>query len=242
MRQPGSIVWREIEATLGNEIAEGVYPSGARLPAEAELAARFGVNRHTVRRALSELQSRGSISIERGRGTFVTSSRLTYPVSQRTRFSENVSRVSSNARGQLLRSWQMLATEVLARELDVPVGSSLIAFDDLRIIDGEPVSLTTHHFPADRFHELPVLFAETGSVTKALAALGVDDYARRLTRVHARKSTLEEAKILRHDLHAPVLVVEAINVDAHGRPIEFGNTRSTGGRWEIVFDTPTADK
>jgi GntR family phosphonate transport system transcriptional regulator len=103
MRQSGSIVWREIEATLGGEIAEGLYPAGAKLPAEAELAARFGVNRHTVRRALSELQSRGTISIERGRGTFVTSSRLTYPVSQRTRFSENVSRVSTSTRGPLPR-------------------------------------------------------------------------------------------------------------------------------------------
>lgn len=238
MRQSGSIVWREIESALSSEIAEGLYPAGAKLPTEGELAARFGVNRHTVRRALAEMQSRGSISIERGRGTFVTQSRLTYPVSQRTRFSENVSRVSGNTRGQMLRSWQMLATEVLARELDVPVGSSVIAFDDLRIIDGEPVSLTTHHFPADRFHDLPVLFAETGSVTDALSRLGIADYSRRLTRVHARRSTLEEAQVLRHERDAPVLVVEAINVDTHGRPIEFGNTRSTGGRWEIVFDTP----
>ncbi len=238
MRQSGSIVWREIEAALSSEIAEGQYPAGAKLPTEAELASRFGVNRHTVRRALAEMQSRGSISIERGRGTFVTHSRLTYPVSLRTRFSENVSRVSGNIRGQMLRSWQMLATEVLARELDVPAGSSIIAFDDLRIIDGEPVSLTTHHFPADRFHDLPVLFAETGSVTNALSRLGIPDYARRLTRVHARKSTPEEAQILRHERDTPVLVVEAINVDPHGRPIEFGNTRSTGGRWEIVFDTP----
>jgi GntR family phosphonate transport system transcriptional regulator len=236
MRRSGTIVWREIEDTLGREIADGKYPAGSKLPAEADLATRFGVNRHTVRRALAELQNRGTISIERGRGMFVKAPRLAYPIRHRTRFSENVAHIAKNARGQMLRNWHMPATEKLANDLDIPVGSTVVAFDNLRVIDGEPVSLTTHHFPAGRFDELPVLFAETGSVTKALALVGVDDYTRRLTRVYARRSSLDEATLLQHEPDEAVLVVESINVDAHGRPIEFGNSRSTGGQWEVVFD------
>ncbi|WP_137389558.1 phosphonate metabolism transcriptional regulator PhnF [Rhodoligotrophos defluvii] len=236
MRRAGTILWREIDTALSSEIAEGRYPAGSRLPAEAELAARFGVNRHTVRRALAELQSRGTISVERGRGMFVKSPRFSYPVSNRTRFSENVSHIAKKARGRMLQSWQMPATEKLARDLDIQVGATVIAFDDLRVIDGEPVSLTTHHFPADRFHELPTIFADTGSITESLLLLGVDDYTRRLTRVHARRSTPEEAALLKHEPDAPVLVVESINIDRQGRPIEFGNSRSTGGLWEIVLE------
>ena len=41
-------LWRRISQTLLSEIgAEGLQP-GAKLPTEAQLAARFGVNRHTV--------------------------------------------------------------------------------------------------------------------------------------------------------------------------------------------------
>jgi GntR family phosphonate transport system transcriptional regulator len=236
MRRSGTIVWREIEEALGREIADGTYPSGTKLPPESDLAARFGVNRHTVRRALAELQNRGSISIERGRGMFVKAPRRAYPIRHRTRFSENVSHIVQNARGQMLRSWHMPATEQIARDLDIPTGTTIVAFDNLRVIDGMPVSLTTHHFPADRFHEMPVLFAETGSVTKALTMIGLDDYTRRLTRVYARRSTPEEATILQHERDEPVLVVESINIDLQGRPIEFGNSRSTGGQWEVVFD------
>jgi DNA-binding transcriptional MocR family regulator len=50
-----SALWREIAETLEVEIARGHAAAGARLPTEAELAARFGVNRHTVRHALADL-------------------------------------------------------------------------------------------------------------------------------------------------------------------------------------------
>lgn len=237
MRRPGTIVWREIEATLGREIADGTFPVGSRLPAEGDLAARFGVNRHTVRRALAELQGRGTISIERGRGMFVKAPRLAYPISKRTRYSENVLRINSLTRGQMLRSWQMPAPSKMAADLDIPAGATIVAIDDLRIIDDVPVSITTHHFPADRFHDLPMHFAETGSITASLALLGVDEYTRRLTRVFARRCAIDEAEVLKHEVGAPVLVVEAINVDSKGRPIEFGYTRSPGQQWELVIDS-----
>ena len=64
MRRPGTLIWREIEEALSSDIAAGIYPAGGRLPVEADLADRFGVNRHTVRQALAALQERGAISIE----------------------------------------------------------------------------------------------------------------------------------------------------------------------------------
>ena len=240
MRRAGTLVWREIEEALSRDIAAGVYPTGERLPVESNLADRFGVNRHTVRRALAALQERGAISIEQGRGMFVTAPKLAYPVGRRTRFTENVIHLPKAAPGQLIRHWQMAAPAAIARDLAVRTGTALCAFDDLRVIDGEPVSLTTHHFPEARFASIADMFIETGSVTKALARLGVADYSRKLTRVHARGATLEEAALLKCERGGPLLVVEAINVDPAGTPIEFGSSRSAGGRWEIVFDTSGA--
>ena len=37
-------IWREIEATLRREIIAGQYPPGEKLPTEAMLSTRFGVN------------------------------------------------------------------------------------------------------------------------------------------------------------------------------------------------------
>jgi GntR family phosphonate transport system transcriptional regulator len=62
-RREGVALWRQIQQAIEREIAAGAHKPGARLPTEAELAARFAVNRHTVRRAMEELEGRGLIRI-----------------------------------------------------------------------------------------------------------------------------------------------------------------------------------
>ncbi|MES2945077.1 MAG: FadR/GntR family transcriptional regulator [Pseudomonadota bacterium] len=64
---PDRVYARVVEAILRGDFA----PSG-KLPAEGELASRFGVSRPTVREALSRLRSDGVIESRRGSGSHVT--------------------------------------------------------------------------------------------------------------------------------------------------------------------------
>ncbi|NVK60473.1 MAG: GntR family transcriptional regulator, partial [Rhodobacteraceae bacterium] len=45
-----SPIWKSIAEELEGEIGRGLYRAGDKLPTEAELSSRFGVNRHTARR------------------------------------------------------------------------------------------------------------------------------------------------------------------------------------------------
>ena len=108
-RGQGIALWRQIAGTLEKEIAGGDLSPGARLPTEADLSARFGVNRHTVRRAMEELKSRGLVRIEQGRGSFVAEDVLDYPVGPRTRFSETIRRQNREPQGRILRLEEMPA-------------------------------------------------------------------------------------------------------------------------------------
>lgn len=56
-----------------DEIVSGRWPVGERIPIEADLAARFGVGRNTVREALQSLVHSGMLDRQQGRGTFVIS-------------------------------------------------------------------------------------------------------------------------------------------------------------------------
>jgi GntR family transcriptional regulator, transcriptional repressor for pyruvate dehydrogenase complex len=66
-------------ASLGEQLSQrikswidgGEFAEGARLPAESELAERFGVSRPIIREALSRLQSEGVIVSRRGSGSYV---------------------------------------------------------------------------------------------------------------------------------------------------------------------------
>lgn len=67
----GRPAYRVVAETLRDEIASGVFPVGGRLPTQLELAARFGVARGTVQRALRELVDLGLVWSRQGSGTTV---------------------------------------------------------------------------------------------------------------------------------------------------------------------------
>ena len=55
-RGEGVALWRQICQRIGDEIHAGAYAPGVRLPTESNLAQRFAVNRHTIRRAIGALE------------------------------------------------------------------------------------------------------------------------------------------------------------------------------------------
>lgn len=66
----------ELADTLTEEIVAGRVSPGESLPTEPELAAEFGVSRSVVRDATRMLAARGLVSVQHGRGAFVTESQV----------------------------------------------------------------------------------------------------------------------------------------------------------------------
>jgi len=60
-------------------IATGEFPPGGRLPAERELAKRFGVSRPTLREALIALEVEGYVDVRPGSGIVVTTPKSAVP-------------------------------------------------------------------------------------------------------------------------------------------------------------------
>jgi GntR family phosphonate transport system transcriptional regulator len=236
-RGAGVSLWRQIAQALEAEITAGTHAAGARLATEAELAARFGVNRHTVRRAMEELEGRGLVRVEQGRGSFVAEDVLDYRLGPRTRFSENIRRQSRDAGGRVLRVAQIAADTALADAMGIRRGRPVILVERLGLADGRPVVLGTHHFPAQRFARLPALLAANPSITAAMTECGVPDYRRKVTRITARLPTPEEAELLQQSRSRPVIVAEAVNVDPAGEVVDVAHARYAAGRVQLVVES-----
>jgi GntR family transcriptional regulator, phosphonate transport system regulatory protein len=231
----GVALWRRIETTLAAEIAAGLFKPGDRLPTEAELARRFAVNRHTLRRAMAALADAGRVRIEQGRGTFVQEDVIEYPVSRRTRFSEVLTAQHYHPRGELLRAVDLPASAEVARGLKIRGGQRVIVLEIVGHADSRPISLVSHYFPRARFDGLIDSYKATRSITKALVHHGVADYVRLETRATTRMPDDVEARILKQSPRLPILVTESINIDTDGRHIEFSIGRFASERVQIVF-------
>ena len=235
-RGDGVSLWRQIVTRLEGSITAGGLPAGARLPTEAELAQGFGVNRHTIRRAMEELASRGLVRVEQGRGSFVAEDVVEYPLGSRTRFSEIIRAQSREPSGRILRIAEIQAEGRVAELLKLRRGRAVVVVDRLGLANGRAITLGTHHFPAHRFARLAGMLAENPSITAALAASGVPDYRRQVTRITARMPTPEEAHLLSQPRTRPVLLTEAVNVDPEGVPVDASFSRYAAGRTQLVVE------
>lgn len=220
VRGEGVAAWRQIVDGLEADIAAGRLAPGDRLPAETQLAERFGVNRHTVRRALGVLASRGLVRATQGRGTFVEARPLAYPIGPRTRFTEIVSGAGRQAGGALLSAGERPADAWAADRLGVAPGAPVLELVTLRSADGTPITLATNVFPLPRFAGLDARYRETGSLTQAYRLLGVPDYRRLSSAVTARAATPEEAAPLDLAPGRILLVLDNVNIDEAGARIQ----------------------
>jgi GntR family phosphonate transport system transcriptional regulator len=229
-------LWRRIAQTLSSEIGPKGLQPGARLPTEAQLSERFGVNRHTIRRALEQMVRAGLVRVEQGRGSFVADEVIDYPVTGRTRFSEWIRKQNREPSGQVLHVRQKVAPPAVAAGLGIERGGLVVVMERLGLADGVPVSLGSHHFPVSRLPGVLAAMQAADGVTAGLAAVGIVDYVRLSTRVLARMPTSVEASLLQVSRTRPVLVSENTNVDGAGRVIEFGITRYPSSRVQVVFE------
>lgn len=229
--------WRQIQSTLRQAIVDGEFEPGQRIPTEHALAGQFGVNRHTVRRAVASLAEQGLLRIEQGRGMFVQENVLFYPIGKRTRFTESVERQNRSRGRRIIQSEVRKADARVARALGMPRGRAVIYLKTISEVDGRPISLSENYFSRARFPDIDRHAAETLSITKSLACCGVTDYFRQTTQVTTRLARRDEADALKQPPNRPVLVTENLDVDADEQPVAFGRSIWAGDRIQLVFDS-----
>jgi GntR family phosphonate transport system transcriptional regulator len=240
-RQKGVALWSQIAGELSRDISAGTHQRGDRLPTEAQLAAQYGVNRHTIRRALDELVDARIIRTEHGRGSFVAEDVLDYHIGKRPRFSEWVRSHDRTPIGEILVLRETMLHELpeaaaAAAALGLKLEDRVILLERIGAADDRPIALSRHIFPALRYPTLLESLRREPSITAGLAAAGVADYVRRWTRVCARMPDAKEARLLKLARIDPVLACESLNTTADGAPVEFGATCYPAPRVQLVFE------
>jgi GntR family phosphonate transport system transcriptional regulator len=234
-RGRGVALWSQISGILAAEILKGQLRQGEQLPSGQELAARFNVNRHTVRRAIAALELRNLVRTEQGRGTFVQVQTMDYVISRRTRFTQNMRNLNVEADMEFLEEACELPPPQVAQALGLDRNEYAYRVETLDRADGHIVDYSTAYFPATRFPGLPAVYRRVRSVTRTLAEFGVADYERKHTRVSARLPDAATARLMKQQANRPVLYVQSINADTRGVPVQYGITRFSGDWVQLVL-------
>lgn len=228
-------LWSTIATTLRSEIGAGHYRPGDKLPTEAELSARFGVNRHTVRHALASLVEADIVHSRRGAGVFVIARPTQYPLGRRVRFHQTIAASGQVPSRRFNRIETRPADADEAGALAFRQGQLVHVVEGVSLVDDQPVSVFRSVFPAARFPALPEVLPQLGSITAALATCGLNDYTRQETRLTAQLADAVLALALHLRPGAAVLRSEAVNIDPAGTPVESGTSWFAGERVTLTI-------
>lgn len=230
-------IWQAIANALRSDLAEGKYAPGDKLPTEAALADRFGVNRHTVRHGISALTQEGLIRTRRGSGAYVAATPTDYPIGQRVRFHENLIAAGRRPDKRVLQIEERSAMTGEAKALQIAPGDPVCAYHGLSMADGQPIAVFESLFPLGRLTGIKEALNQTSSVTEALRLVGISDYTRASTRLTAVRATATHALHLQLSEGDPLLKSSGLNVDEAGMPVEFGRTWFAGDRVTLTLET-----
>jgi|MDSZ01.3.fsa_nt_gb DNA-binding GntR family transcriptional regulator len=210
----------QVSSRLEAAIHDGVIPAGARLENEIAIAARLGLSRPTIRRAIQELVDKGLLVRRRGIGTQVVQGQVTRPV-ELTSLYEDLRNSHHEPGTRVLAHEIVPATDPVAEGLGVAVGTDVVFIRRQRSTDGVPVAVLENYLPIE-FSDITTEQLQDRGLYQILRARGVTIQIAK-QKIGARRAQGDEAELLDVERGGPLLTMERIAFDNSGRALEYGH-------------------
>jgi GntR family transcriptional regulator len=228
----------QIQAQLLKMIQSGRLRAGDALPSEEELSRIYGVSRMTSRQALQVLKSKGVVSRQKSKGSFVNQPRVEKDISHLCGFTAEMRAVGLKATSQVLEKEVSPATAEIALRLGIAVHAPVFRLLRLRFADRLPVAIEEIRLPHDRFPVVEKLDFSKLSLYQTLR----DRYEIRVSRadeiLEARSATRREAELLGTQPRASLLAISRTLWSTDGMLVETADSVYRGDRYRAVLSIP----
>jgi GntR family transcriptional regulator, histidine utilization repressor len=197
--------FQQVKTYLAQELSQGTWLPGQRMPSESELMRRFAVSRMTVNRALRELQAEGLIERTQGVGTFAAALHKVASTLSIHDLQEDIESRGHRHEARVHLNRVEPASAALGEQLGLPVAAPVFHTLILHLEDGMPLQCE------DRYVN-PL--AAPGYLDEDFTRITPTHYLFRHTAlwraqytVEAASPTAQEAELLQIAPQAPCLIM-----------------------------------
>ena len=230
-------LYHQLAEQLTAAVTDGRLRPGDPFENEQAMSDRLGLSRPTVRRAISELVSRGLVVRRRGIGTTVAN-RMVHRRAELTSLYDDLEREGRTPHTAVLSLTRGARDERAAHALGVPADTLLVALVRLRYAGGAPLALLRNWLPP-AMDDLTADQLEKDGLYAVLRARGGRPTVAR-QRIGARNATAQERRTLRMSRTEPLVTMTRSAYDADGRPVEFGDHCYRANQYS--FEVVVADR
>ncbi|MDX5629399.1 MULTISPECIES: GntR family transcriptional regulator [unclassified Brenneria] len=205
-------------------LATPEYNPGDQIPAERELAALLHISRMTLRKILDELIDQGLLERRGNQGTWLTAAAIERPLTQA--IEQGISKIIEHngaiPSSRLIYFQDAVASERIARLLQIESGAPLLMIKRLRLADGLPFCIETSYLPRRRVPDLSAsMLEDKGSLYRLLAEhyhiLAIADEGT----IRVGVMNEEEQALLGAPPDSPALIYRGVISDRMSQPVEY---------------------
>ena len=192
-----------------------------KIPTEPELMEHYGVSRTTVRRAVSDLVTNGTLRKVQGAGTFVSAPKYTRHLVRVSSFTLDCERHHRDH--ETIVTQPVLTQPVLAEPHEefpecFQPGERVYSFRRLRKIEGDPVMIEYNEVPEHFDFMEGIAIERLCSMVRLFEGMGVRLHGQRSV-LDASIATRQEAELLNIRPGSPVYIIGGIALSSGGRLI-----------------------
>ena len=231
-------LYLQLQRHIAQALTLGDLVPGDCLPAERDIAAKTGLSRVTVRKAIQELVTAGHLVQRRGSGTYVAQKveRLEQALSLLTSFTEDMSR-----RGRdVVSHWISRRVDAPAPEevmaLGLGAGERVARLERVRCSNGLPLAIERATLPLS---VLPDPMEVTTSLYAVLQTRGLRP-TRAVQRISATSLDARDAELLGVAVGVAGLRIERISYLPSGRVVEFTRSLYRGDAYDFAVELKLA--
>lgn len=167
-------LYSQLVSIVKRNISAGTLVTGDLLPSEAELCKTFDISRSTVRQAIGTLESEGLVVRKQGKGTFVAEPKVRRKTEMVYSFTSEMSGMGMTPSTKLIEFSVIDPTPDIVKVLELSgTDAKVYRFTRLRLVDGEPLLLSTSFYPQFIYPKLTRELLQTHSFYSLLFEVGI---------------------------------------------------------------------
>ncbi len=229
-------LYHQIRDLLLDEIQNGGFSPGERIPSEADLEAKYKVSRITVRQAIQSLVQEGLLYRQQGRGTFVARPKVRHSLNTLSSFSRQMLDRGMTPSTKLIEAEIVTARGPVREALAVPDGTLVTKLKRLRLADQEVMGIQTAYIPVSLCPGLVDLIGDNISLYDLLK----EKYNMRPVRAIENYTAVllepYEARLLDQKQRQPALAAERITYLADNRALEYVTSILRADRYALSVE------
>ncbi len=230
-------LYHQLANELERAVERGDLAVGDSLENEIHLAARWGVSRPTVRRAILSLVDSGTLVRRRGVGTQVVSPTVRRPVKLSSLY-DDLTEQGQRPRTKLIRLETRPADADTAAALHILHGTEIVYVERVRSAAGNPIAILCNYLDANLASDITADELVQRGLYELLRMRGVRPRIATQT-ICARVATRSDAGLLGVKVGHPLLTMRRVMQDHLGRFVEVGQHAYDARQYS--FETTVVD-